>query len=883
MIDNAYSRPVIPLLVSFIFGIALGAWIPGYAIWVYIIAFICSCCMLFCFPRPRCQGFNLFAPLLFFIALGYQSLQPWIVPQFPANHIIHTVDSGKWEISGIIDQNPLEDKRRQKFILDTLTIGRDNVYSAVMGKLRVTVYGQGAKLSRGDQISFRGNIRSFRNFKNPGGFDYRRHMAFKRIWGSSSTQSQRIVLLNRDSSATFQKFMDKCRHSISMLIKMTADGEHRGVLKALITGERTQIPPLLREAFNRAGVGHLLAISGLHIGIVASAAFLLFSWLLSRFRILLWKAWTRKGAALLSFFPILAYAVLAGMSPSTQRALIMVGIFLMAFFIERDQDLLNTLAIAAMVILIVDPPSLFSISFQLSFVSVLSIIYGLSQVRVRGILGNNLAKTNWRRKALNKITIFFFVSVFATLGTLPLVMFYFNQISLVGILANLIVVPIIGFVAVPLGLLAVFIAPLSTVTATWAINASAVVLTQGIQVVKFFSDLPFAALKTITPSLVEIICYYLCAWALLNLKSKPSVFPGMNQAAYGSDIRNPGQREKNQSDLHVSGSIKTGLKIRGILNRWRPGVLSKSDFAKLIAGVVILVLCLDATFWLYQRFWRDDFRVTVIDVGQGSAVLMELPGGYCILADGGGFTDNTVFDVGARVIAPFLWRKKIKSVDTLILSHPNSDHLNGLIYIARHFNVKNIWTNNEARKTAGYRQFMDVIAEKKITLSSFQQMPRAYDIEGVKIKILYPPKDFLEKRKKDEWRTSNNNSLVIKAIFGTKSFLIPGDLLARAEKELVAVAGEALKSTVLLAPHHGSISSSTEQFFEKVKPKIVVISAGWKNPFNLPHPNVLARYRGRGCRIFRTDILGAIKFTTDGNSLEITPFMVPRQNSPSRS
>ncbi len=367
------------------------------------------------------------------------------------------------------------------------------------------------------------------------------------------------------------------------------------------------------------------------------------------------------------------------------------------------------------------------------------------------------------------------------------------------------------------------------------------------------------------------------------MKSKHLAFLGLNHATHASDIRDQGQDEKIQSELHVSGIKKIGLKIRGILQRWRPGVLSKSDFAKLIAGVVILVMCLDVTFWLYQRFWRDDFRVTVIDVGQGSAVLMELPGGYCVLIDAGGFSDNTVFDVGARVIAPYLWRKKIKSVDTLILSHPNSDHLNGLIYIARHFNVKNIWTNNEARKTAGYRQFMDVIAEKKITLSSFQQMPRAFDIEGVKLKILYPPKDFLEKRKNDEWRTSNNNSLVIKTIFGAKSFLIPGDILARAEKELVAVAGEALKSTVLLAPHHGSISSSTEQFLEKVKPEIVVISAGWKNFYNFPHPSVLARYRRRGSRIFRTDIFGAIKFTTDGISLEITPFLAPRRNSSSRS
>jgi competence protein ComEC len=219
------------------------------------------------------------------------------------------------------------------------------------------------------------------------------------------------------------------------------------------------------------------------------------------------------------------------------------------------------------------------------------------------------------------------------------------------------------------------------------------------------------------------------------------------------------------------------------------------------------------------------------------------------------------------------------SVDTLILSHPNSDHLNGLIYIARHFNVKNIWTNNENRNTVGYRQFMDVIAKKKITLSPFPQLPGVKDIGGVKLKILYPPKNFLSQRKIDQWRTTNNNSLVIKAIFGDTSFLLPGDIQARAEKELVAMTGDSLKSTVLLAPHHGSKSSSTGLFLDTVKPEMVAISTGWKNPFNLPHPHALERYRVRGCRIFRTDLLGAIQFTTDGNSLGISTFLAPHRNS----
>jgi competence protein ComEC len=873
MRDIAWARPVIPLLIALICGIFLGARMPGYGVWAFVIAVSSSGSMFYGIFRRQGYRPHLLAPLIFFAVLGYLSIQPWIVPRFPANHVVHYVDAHKWEITGVIDNDPTHHNRRQRFILRTQTLNHGEVAHSVTGKLRVTVYGQSREMSRGDRIFFPGYLRSFRNFKNPGGFDYRRYMAFKGIWGSTATQGDKIVILKRAERLTFKRFMDNCRDRISLLIDKTPEGEHRTVLKALIIGQRRQISPLLREAFNRAGVGHLLAISGLHIGIVGTAAFVAFSWLLARFRILLWQAWTRKGAALLSFLPILAYAMIAGMSPSTQRALIMVAVFLMAFFFERDQDLMNTLAVAAMAILVINPPALFSISFQLSFVSVLSIIYGLSWVQRIGLFLTDPPKLSVYYAVFKKFGIFFFVSVFAIFGTLPLVMLYFNQISLVGILANFVIVPLIGFIVVPLGLLAVFILPLSMQAATWCIQASAAFLIQGIHGVKFFSSLPFAALKTITPSLLEIGCYYTLAWSLLNLKTQPSPLAYLRAVDSPSEKKIYRNIEKVKRIMLNAGLKKLPRNLGRFIEERTAGSTSRAIIAKWVAVLVILVVIGDISYWYYQRFGRSDLRVTVIDVGQGTAVLMELPKGYSVLVDGGGFTDNSVFDVGARVIAPLLWRKKILSVDTLILSHPNSDHINGLIYIARYFNVKNVWTNNEFRNTRGFREFVQVIAERKITLSNFQKMPRTREISGVRFKILYPARNFLKKRKTEVWRTTNNNSLVTQAIFGSISFLFPGDIMAKAEKELVANAGHKLKSTVLLAPHHGSLSSSTEPFLENVQPEIIVISAGWQNPFNFPHPMVLSRYAALGCRVFRTDVQGAIIFSTDGKTLESTPFI----------
>jgi competence protein ComEC len=242
-----------------------------------------------------------------------------------------------------------------------------------------------------------------------------------------------------------------------------------------------------------------------------------------------------------------------------------------------------------------------------------------------------------------------------------------------------------------------------------------------------------------------------------------------------------------------------------------------------------------------------------------------------MLIDGGGFSDNRVFDVGASIVAPLLWRKKILSVDTLVLSHANSDHLNGLIYIAENFHVKNVWTNNEPADTFGYRLFMDTIKKNNIQMPAYHNIAGVHDINGVHIDILSPQKDFIEKRKTETWRNLDNNSLILKASFKDVSFMFPGDIKARGEYELVSTVGDKLRSSVLLAPHHGSKTSSTERFLEKVKPEVVVISSRYKSRFGFPHPSVLERYQDMGCQVFETALNGAVSLRTDGQALTIRP------------
>ena len=846
--NNLYSRPVFPLLLSIISGISFGSWFPRHDTLAYPVIILCLCLLFYDIIKKKIA---FIWPILLFSALGYLSIQPWIVPNFPSNHIIHFTNSNPWKIVGIIDDDPIKYKNRLKFILRAETLGEYDSSFPVTGKIRVTVAGNCNKLSIGDRITFFGKIKLIRNFKNPGGFDYKRYMAFKGIWGTTYAQGSKLTVLKRDSRKGIRFVIEDARIKISDLIEKTSQEKEKEVLKALIVGDRKGISRDLRKAFNRAGVGHLLAISGLHIGIVATVSFILFSWMLSHFKLFLRNAWTRKGAAVLSLIPVFLYGLLAGMSPSTQRAVIMVSVFLMTFWIKREHDPINTLAVAALLILIFDPPSLFSISFQLSFIAVLSIIYGMSRIP-----NNNAIKKKGRFSIKNKLFSLFLVSFFAIIGNLPLIMLYFNQVSTVGLAANFIIVPLIGFIVVPLGLISVFLYPVSIFGASICFKANSFILSKILEIVDLFSDLPFAAVKTLTPTYFEICCFYILGWAVLNLMGQST-----EDKAQGAELRG----EKSTP----FGKFYTLFKqISG----------NRPVFRKKLPIIVIVLVIFaggaDACYWLYNRFWHDDLRVTIIDVGQGSAGLLELPGGFILLIDGGGFSDNSAFDVGERIIAPFLWRRKVKTVDTLILSHPNSDHLNGFLYIAEHFNVKNIWTNNESADTLGYHKFMEIIEKDKINLPEFKDILRTHNISGVQLKILYPPNDFIYKKKKDRWRNRNNNSLVVKAEFGSKSFLFPGDIMAGAERELVAIVGNNLKSTVLIAPHHGSKTSSTVSFLDKVKPKHVIISSGWKNSFRFPHSSVLKRYKERGYEVFRTDSHGALTMSTDGKSLIIRPCML---------
>jgi competence protein ComEC len=644
-------------------------------------------------------------------------------------------------------------------------------------------------------------------------------MAFKRIWTTTYADAQKIEILARSPRTGIRSRIEKARLTVSRRVMNCGYGSHdaRAILAALTVGDRTGISKSLREDFNRVGAGHLLAISGLHMGIVATVAFLGFYRLLALIRPLLRSGWVKRAAAGCALGPVLAYALLSGMGPSTQRALIMVTLFMGAFVIQRRKDSLNTLAVAAMLILIVYPPSLYSPSFQLSFLAVWAILEGL-----RWLWGTRYWHQN-RSGALQKYLLSYVgVSFFAILGTLPLGMFYFNRISFVGLPVNFVIVPLAGFIVVPLGLLGVFGCAFTPFLASFLFGLAAICLDIMLALIELLARLPFASARTITPTILEIALFYLALGALIHLK--------------------------------------------------------RSKWVAVFLVMIFLVAGGDTIYWIHRRFKANEIRITALDVGQGSCAVLQLPGGKVMLVDGGGFSDNAIFDVGERIVAPYLWRQKIGHIDLIVATHPNSDHINGLLYLIANFEVDQIWTNGQKADSAGYARFAELIHQKRIPSPEFANMPRHWQIGPVQLDIIHPPADYAQRIKYEKWRQTNANSLVVRVKMGSTAVLFPGDITARAESEIVASQPrEGIRSDILFAPHHGSKTSSSLGFLKTVDPDVIIVQAGWQNRFGFPKAEILDRYRKSGATVFRTDMNGALMITGDGREHTITPFLLPRR------
>jgi competence protein ComEC len=299
-----------------------------------------------------------------------------------------------------------------------------------------------------------------------------------------------------------------------------------------------------------------------------------------------------------------------------------------------------------------------------------------------------------------------------------------------------------------------------------------------------------------------------------------------------------------------------------------PGVPDSSELNRLAAhprlrtallAVLMAGVALDGGWWLRERYFNPRCRVTFLSVGQGDAAVVQFPGSAVMLVDGGGsFKDY--YDFGERVVAPFLWSRKIMRVDYLALSHPELDHFGGFAFIARNFHPAEFWATGAVSPDVTYAALMTQLAAAGIRTRIVNAATPPRLIGGVTVRCLSPEPGAAASR--------NNSSMVLELGWGRFGFLFTGDLEELGE-QLLLQREALLHATVLKVPHHGSITSSSPQFVEAVSPAYAVISDGYHNRYHFPAAAVVARYRRDGATVLRTDQLGAIGFEADRRRMRL--------------
>ncbi len=837
-------KPVIPLLIALISGITAGSLvsIPGTMALVALLATLAALLFSVATGRKGSVAFFLFISLFL---LGILNINLYLHPYRGGDDITLHAGKDKLTVEGLVCNPPRVSRDKTNLVISSTRIIRDGTAIPVRGKILLSVKDSNNLLKYGNYIRARVKLKEPDNFNNPGGFDYKRYLLYRgiRLRGYVNSPSD-IVIMRESTGNYFKTRIERYRSRLRGLILENAPSPEGWILQALILGEKELIPEEITDKFNRAGVSHILAISGLHVGIIAFLSLIIIRTIMKSSEYLLLRFNIFKVSALFAVIPIIGYAFIAGLRISTIRATIMILCFLVALLAGRGRDLLNILAFAAFAILIITPASLFDVSFQLSFVAVASIIL------ITPTLGGMIPRETGNgifRKGITSIILFTIVSLSAMIGTYPLIALYFNRVSTIALLSNLFIIPITGFAVLPLGVLFIITAACVPI-ATTLIQTASFFIRISVSIVDFLSSLSFSSFHVTTPTVPEIIFYYLLIITALKLADA--------------------WRSKEGGPDHTSaGDAKTCFLPVAVTRLEDVYIANRKRVLTLFLSFLLLFFAANAIYSRIKTSCQKYLEITFIDVGQGSSTLIKFPGGDVMLVDGGGFYDRS-FDLGKYVVAPYLWREKIKKVGIMVLTHPDQDHVGGLPYIADNFEIGELWSNGCESKNESSRRLNETITKKTIHHRIVDKDTPERIIGGASITILNPAKSASGKGLHFPDSDYNDNGIVMKITFGNKSILLPADISESAEAEIVA-SGTDLKADILMAPHHGARISSSLLFLKAVQPEIVAISCGPGNVFGFPNQEVLDRYVKAGIRILRTDKTGAITIRTNGENIEV--------------
>ncbi|MDA1302979.1 MAG: DNA internalization-related competence protein ComEC/Rec2 [Nitrospirae bacterium] len=815
------SSTLLPRVVSFLLGLWLGSYLPYIPFFVMTIFIGLAIGLTWC---ERKDGLTSQTSLILYVCL-LAGVGFWTIGEWGKSSMVLLSTAGEEEVwlSGLVAEPVQHAPGRMTMLVQVISIGEGEMKKKVQGLLRLTWREPDAHVHRGDDITVRARLRAPFGTRNTGGFDYGAYLQQRGVEAVAMVKGpDQIHVISPDSTnltALFWSRIDQWRNQVRQAVLSNLTDPARGLFLGMIVGEQSYIDQEVRDDFMTTGTVHIISISGSHLGLLAFLSFMSVRGLTRRMP----APWlerlscriTPKQLAVVITLPLVVfYTLLSGAQVATVRSLVMIALYLLAVWFGHERQIIMALGVSVLLATLFDPMLIYDLSFQLSYVSVLAIALAIALAiqLTQGSEEECEDVQSFGERIQTWLHQYLLISCAATLATLPLVAYYFNQVAWLGVVANMAVVPFVGLFVVPLGLLSSILAlvfDLESLPLAWLSQ----LILDGLSVlVHFIARAPGAEWHVASPAPLAIVGFYLCLLFVF-------------------------------------------LHHRPVL-RWASAVI--------LMGLIV--------WWIWSPrliVYDDTLRTTFLDVGQGDATLLELPDGQTVLIDGGVAYER--WDMGRMVVGPYLWDRGIRKIDHLVATHPQLDHVGGLAWIIQHFDVGHYWTNGVPRVEPFYQRLSNVVDENRL----IEQVAWAGQdlIEGstCQLRSLNPPRKesgmsqpFPENHSGAEL---NNLSVVLSLTCGNHSILLNAD--AEVESlERMANESDVQSATLVKIPHHGAKSSFSKDWFNQLTAKIAVVSAGQRNRYGHPASSVLKHYDQKGMEVYRTDRDGAVMVSQKLHSTE---------------
>ena len=713
----------------------------------------------------------------------------------------------------------------------------------------------------GDEIEIVGKIDKPDEARNYKGFDYKQYTKSKGIYGTVDVKEAKITAHNKVSLA--DKVLNSVQNSIKNKINSILKKDESALCIGILVGARTDISDEIETNFKTSNLTHMLAVSGSHI-----------TYIITAFALVLSKT-SKRFTKIITIIFLIFFMVLTGYTASVIRATIMGILMLFASLLHRKSDTINNLGISSFIILLCNPYTIMDLGFLLSYAGTIGIIflgniimeklYKFVNYITKGKINlqkedeviqencSSIAKEILSEKKeeiskkgkIKKIIIKYIIDSFsitlsANIIIIPVMAYFFSTTSFAFWISNILAGPVMEIVTI-FGFLTYFISiifiPLAQVLGFF-LN---ILLSILIKIAKYSSQIPGSSIYIKTPYLYECILYYIFIYIIFN-RNKIKEFLKNNISINKIISNNKFLNSKNLFSINEAF-------IR--LNKIKYKFLS-----------VLIVFSILFSF-TYNSFPKS-LRIYFVDVGQGDCTLIKTPTNKNILIDGGG-SEFGSFDVGESILLPYLLDRRVKTIDYLVISHFDSDHIGGLFKIMENIKIKNILISKQGKESENLKKFKEIISKKRINVKVVKKGDIIKVDKYSYFEILFPEENLITDN------ILNNNSIVAKLNCIGLNILFTGDIEEIAEKRLIELyeESEKLKSTILKVAHHGSKSSSIDKFLELVNPKIALVGVGEDNNFGHPNQSVLERIGEYTNKIYRTDINGEIEIIYNSREIKI--------------